>query len=154
MTNLFRLAENTSRESEVFNAQIQQKRGGSAAPSSSSLLLCVMLGRHVLNKNTITHISEQFYYTPLSVFCKPIKRYFITFLARASCSLIVCMRVNVLHNSFQCQVLSSSVAKTLANPSILTSSLCAFNVVFCSIYRPIFCKFAPEMYWNLCETAN
>ena len=93
MTNLFRLAENTSRESEVFNAQIQQKRGGSAAPSSSSLLLCVMLGRHVLNKNTITHISEQFYYTPLSVFCKPIKRYFITFIARASCSLItLCAR--------------------------------------------------------------
>ena len=94
MTNLFRLAENTSRESEVFNAQIQQKRGGSAAPSSSALLLCVMLGRHVLNKNTITHISEQFYYTPLSVFCKPIRRYFITFIARAlSCSLItLCAR--------------------------------------------------------------
>ena len=129
MTNLFRLAENTSRESEVFNAQIQQKRGGSAAPSSSSLLLCVMLDRHVLNKNTITHISEQFYYTPLSVFCKPIKRYFITFLTRVSCTLIVCTRVIVLHNSFQChllpssikfqcQVLSSSVAKTLTNLSI------------------------------------
>ena len=129
MTNLFRLAENTSRESEVFNAQIQQMRGGSAAPSSSSLLLCVMLGRHVLNKNTITHISEQFHYTPLSVFCKPIKRYFITFPVRVSCSLIVCTRVIVSTNSFQChllpssikfqcQVLSGSVAKTLANPSI------------------------------------